>query len=237
MPDLNDPALRKAVRLVETLLINAGPAGLPATEVVEAGERQNLTRWQLRNAREVLSVKSEKEHGVRHGKWMWKLQPGHVPMSVPATPPPPSRHHQAQRPIQHPPQRYIEPIIQASGTVNPKSTDPSRIHRVVYQVECHSCGRWTNQAAVRTLELRETQEGSRYAVNGSGTQYGFCDTCRRSQIAVRRKQLAKRIAGLEWTIQVLQASDPNDPNIVGSRMNIDRLREELQRYDKEFPNA
>jgi hypothetical protein len=92
MPDLTDPKLQKAIRHVEKLLTEAGPGtpnpqGIPAREVINAGEAVGLTRWQLRTARDVLKVTSEKETDVKHGRWFWRLPSDHVPIQLPTTSP------------------------------------------------------------------------------------------------------------------------------------------------------
>jgi hypothetical protein len=235
MADLRDSRLRAAITLVEELLTKAGPRGVPAKEVIAAGEATGLTRYQLRTAREVLKATSEKETNVRHGRWIWRLPPGHIPFRLPSLEVGFASHPRipAQRSSvpDHPP-----PVGMDYAVTEPRrSANP--IIKQHYRASCFDCGRWTTTIFTREVEMRDTPDGEQYGVGDGETRYTRCDECNEVRLSAKRRDVQKRIASLTQTCAMLKSACPTDPNIYSCEVQIARLQRELQDYERSLTDA
>lgn len=231
MPDLQNDKLRKAILLVEKLLTQAGPDGVHATEVIEAGSHQGLTRWTMRTAREFIGATSSKETIVTNGRWFWKLPPYYMPVVLPP---------------KHEPLPLVQPLPTPKSDAQPQrpapvgvqlpQPRPTEMVTVSYRASCPGCGRFT-ATLTRQMEWRYTSDGERTMVGDSETRYLYCDECKHGKIADKRRRVERQITTLESEALRLAAADPTDPNIFAATQRIGTLKAELSEYERLMQNA
>jgi hypothetical protein len=255
---LFNPLVQRAVRLLEEMLVPAAQDGLPAQEVIEAGERIGVTRNHLRSAREILGVVSYKGNNC----WVWVIGPDHKPFEFPSAEPrykykpqPPQR----VKKIRHPSRPITETegpasledeirawaskkwVVPQTGPLpqwavaawERERAKPAVSHRQVrYQARCPECDALTVWLT-KTVLFRETPDGELVGVDDpEGTRYIVCDSCKGQKLSGKHADIEKRIASLEHQIRVVASADKNDPNIISMEQSIHALRRELRDYER-----
>jgi len=209
MPDLEDPTLQRAIRLIEKLLMPAGQRGVPAKDVLTVGHRAGLTNWQLRTAREYLQVTSEKETHVRHGRWIWRLPPGHTPAVLPKL---------DTLPVSRPPERNVPPDV-----------GYPRMARQRYWSSCPDCAE-PSTVLYRDVELRLRPNGDVYAVGVGATEYRLCKRCRDVRIDQKQSEIARRIELQEIELSRITSCYPDSHEIISIEQAIKALRQQMNEF-------